>query len=1048
MCDPRELRSRAVGGNGRRRQRSKQNLASLDDFTVDSLSPRTASNRSHQTMPVDASPDSKCPICLDRFENVASLDRCGHRFCFRCVQEWSKNKAECPLCKQPFHSIRHSMRSKDDFQVYNIRSSETDSFANPDGRRFRYRTTLTRESRTSACPRRTSSSRRTVSPPDNGILFEGLSSQTVRPRDAEMHQMIRRLASRRKASLEGRSMRQIQEQEIINFRRALYCSGIRVRSIEDGGRYRDISAEFFHRNPACLHRLVPWLKRELTVLFGAHGSLVNIVQHIIMSNVTRYDLESQAFAEDLKPFLLHRTEHFLHEFISFARCPFNIEAYDQHANYDCPAPSYEEGSRSESSIITISPDGAESERNAFSTGIGQALWDDETPGPSYSSSDQVHAPVSATLDSSESSDEETAANTALAGLERQLQDSVETNCDSGDSDNCVIVGYVKPLAERTPELVQLSSDSEESVDGETTEDVKEQPIQCPSCSDSDLCGYSSPFSVGSRDDVSSFKTNTPPSNKIKSKRSERKKATTQECDSQSSPTKREDDYDYRSSRKRKSDPYAHHSHSRERHGLKSKRKHHSMEVQKKKRDGSKRKHKRNKKRSRTRDKSLSRRSQDLPLSSESVVSRDPSRSRSRSNDYSKRRSENKHSDYYSRDNYQSKYKWEYTVYSRSTARGNYESYRRWTQTRARYSRQSSRPDYGIESFSDRTNSRNPRGHSDNRYYDERRRSRSRSSSRSRSPSRGPDRIRSEKPSGKRKYKTHHLESGRKENEGTSAKKERTLQKSLPKCMDLYKKTSSFSERQEAEIPHKKRKKRSRSPSVEIIYEGKATNTSRRHRKKRKAEKRSHKNRIGYSLFSSPVVITIDSDSDKDIETQDNTECDSSISWHSSIQQNESPSSPIESKDFSYDRTDEIENIDEDFCFDRIDNTENIDEDCSFDRSDNSENIDDCSYDRTDNTENTDKNFSFDRTDKIENTAEDCSVTTSRDDACETPNVPQLQGTANDHASTVTDSNVSFVAENPPNNLEPELCNQFPVLRTSLMLRLPKTLLESSPEHKA
>uniref|UniRef100_A0A670ZH07 RING-type E3 ubiquitin transferase n=1 Tax=Pseudonaja textilis TaxID=8673 RepID=A0A670ZH07_PSETE len=43
------------------------------------------------------------------FENVAYLDRCWHRFCFRCVLEWSKNKAECPLCKQPFHSIVHSL---------------------------------------------------------------------------------------------------------------------------------------------------------------------------------------------------------------------------------------------------------------------------------------------------------------------------------------------------------------------------------------------------------------------------------------------------------------------------------------------------------------------------------------------------------------------------------------------------------------------------------------------------------------------------------------------------------------------------------------------------------------------------------------------------------------------------------------------------------------------------------------------------------------------------------------------------------------------------
>ncbi|XP_010075846.1 PREDICTED: LOW QUALITY PROTEIN: E3 ubiquitin-protein ligase Topors, partial [Pterocles gutturalis] len=386
------------------------------------------------------------------FDNVSYLDRCLHRFCFRCVQEWSKNKAECPLCKQPFFSIFHTIRAEDDFKEYILSPSENRSFASPDGRRFRYRTTLTGERRSGS-----SASRRTLSPPDNGVLFEGLSNEPVRQRDGEIQQMIRRLASRRQASTEGRSVRQIQEEEMINFRRALYRTGVRIRSIQDGGRYRDISAEFFRRNPACLHRLVPWLKRELTVLFGAHGSLVNIVQHIIMSNVTRYDLESQAFAEDLKPFLLNRTEHFLHEFISFARCPFNLEAYDQHANYDCPAPSYDEGSHLDSSIITISPDMACSQgtdNRSSVTGLGQAPWDDETPGSSYSTSEEVQTTVASPLETSESSDEDSPTKRRRTKPPAQLQATADSNDSDSSSqlDNCVIVGYVKPLAERTPEV--------------------------------------------------------------------------------------------------------------------------------------------------------------------------------------------------------------------------------------------------------------------------------------------------------------------------------------------------------------------------------------------------------------------------------------------------------------------------------------------------------------------------------------------------------------------------------------------------------------------
>ena len=31
---------------------------------------------------------------------------------------------------------------------------------------------------------------------------------------------------------------------------------------------RDASPEFYRANPACTHRLIPWLKRELIALFG------------------------------------------------------------------------------------------------------------------------------------------------------------------------------------------------------------------------------------------------------------------------------------------------------------------------------------------------------------------------------------------------------------------------------------------------------------------------------------------------------------------------------------------------------------------------------------------------------------------------------------------------------------------------------------------------------------------------------------------------------------------------------------------------------------
>lgn len=179
-----------------------------------------------------------------------------------------------------------------------------------------------------------------------------------------------------------------------------------------------------------------------------------------------------------------------------------MAAFDQHANYDCPAPSYEEGSHSDSSVITISPDEAETQELDVNVAtVSQAPWDDETPGPSYSSSEQVHAAMSSLLNTSDSSDEELVTGRATSQMQAvQTNDDINNDSDSS-SDNCVIVGFVKPLAERTPELVELSSDSEELGSYEKMETVKAQEQeQSYSSGDSDVSRCSSPHSVLGKDE--------------------------------------------------------------------------------------------------------------------------------------------------------------------------------------------------------------------------------------------------------------------------------------------------------------------------------------------------------------------------------------------------------------------------------------------------------------------------------------------------------------------------------------------------------------------
>uniref|UniRef100_A0A8B9EPW4 RING-type E3 ubiquitin transferase n=2 Tax=Anser TaxID=8842 RepID=A0A8B9EPW4_ANSCY len=41
--------------------------------------------------------DSRCPICLDSWDDASYVLPCLHQFCFRCIQRWAESKPECPL---------------------------------------------------------------------------------------------------------------------------------------------------------------------------------------------------------------------------------------------------------------------------------------------------------------------------------------------------------------------------------------------------------------------------------------------------------------------------------------------------------------------------------------------------------------------------------------------------------------------------------------------------------------------------------------------------------------------------------------------------------------------------------------------------------------------------------------------------------------------------------------------------------------------------------------------------------------------------------------
>ncbi|XP_046568948.1 E3 ubiquitin-protein ligase Topors-like [Haliotis rubra] len=446
-----------------------------------------------------SSPDPNCAICLSKLENKSFTDSCFHMFCFMCLLEWSKIKAECPLCKQPFKSIIHNVRSYDDYDQYHLEVDAVGTFGSPSGRRFRYRTTLTQDHVFGFRPRRNSQH------PDIGSRLP----TTITTRQ---------------------NWRRQREAATSEFRRRVYINGMRVVGIRDSsGRSRNISPEFFASNPATSHRLVPWLNRELNALLYNHEEHVQFVLELIMDLIKRFPIQSEEFFQHVFPFISRHTRHFMHEFESFAKSPFCISSYDQKAIYEQKPESVSDSDSvhsdgNDSDVMIVSPTycptspsyvpnparrrrdpGAvrrhhpRSEITPYSVSLRDLLeedddhvtshsgWESPIAGPSWhltpDTSNALAVPGS-------SSSQPGPIYQFLNNIARRKRSKVkvegatginvdsETNLVESDSDSgseVVCTGYDKPWQERTP--VVVSTDTEEERMIEKAEKLKRKKDQ-------------------------------------------------------------------------------------------------------------------------------------------------------------------------------------------------------------------------------------------------------------------------------------------------------------------------------------------------------------------------------------------------------------------------------------------------------------------------------------------------------------------------------------------------------------------------------------------
>ncbi|XP_065296453.1 E3 ubiquitin-protein ligase Topors-like isoform X2 [Dermacentor albipictus] len=348
-----------------------------------------------------SSPEDSCAICLGAPENKSFTDSCFHQFCFACLAEWAKVKAECPLCKQRFKSIIHSVRSLEDYDQYfvsDLQRAPAYSMQVVYERRFRFATTMTAERRQ---------------------VLEAMRLRQERERQTRHSSATHRNRNRYLPRGATTSADRFQ----------LYASDL--WAVPSMSQYREASPEFYRENPACTHRLVPWLNRELNALMQQNRSRIVAAMDHVMSLILNLDIRHLDFAQNMEPFLREHTEHFVHEFFLFATSVHDMAAYDQHTAYS----SRPEACSRVDPVNWFRRSLRESERAAaleLRAAPVAERHDSPQPGPS---------------------------GLAVA-REVVVATTVDSDSDS-DSSDCIVVEMVKPLGERTPIVINLVSSDED-----------------------------------------------------------------------------------------------------------------------------------------------------------------------------------------------------------------------------------------------------------------------------------------------------------------------------------------------------------------------------------------------------------------------------------------------------------------------------------------------------------------------------------------------------------------------------------------------------------
>jgi E3 ubiquitin-protein ligase Topors len=81
-----------------------------------------------------------------------------------------------------------------------------------------------------------------------------------------------------------------------------------------------------------VHRLIPWLNRELQAILRGPGLAARVLD-LVITQLSHNHMLSEEFRLSLVTYLRQHCDHFIHEFSAFAGSSYDMVGFDENAHY-------------------------------------------------------------------------------------------------------------------------------------------------------------------------------------------------------------------------------------------------------------------------------------------------------------------------------------------------------------------------------------------------------------------------------------------------------------------------------------------------------------------------------------------------------------------------------------------------------------------------------------------------------------------------------------------------------------------------------------------